>query len=96
MPKKIPVRDPVFIPKGWWVLLRPSAVGWLLTYPKPVSDIVPTIYYAESRMPFGLNPQSADFIGLTAHFCDLQPSYMRREAQFTPRVWWVFLPSFVS
>ena len=85
----------MFIPKGWWVLLRPSAVGWLLTYPKPVSGIVPTIYNAESRTASDLIRQQTDFTDLLRSRGRLTASYMRREAQFTPRVWWVFLPLIV-
>lgn len=42
--------------------------------------------------PFKHRYQRCDFIGLTAHCCDLPPTHLRREALFTPRVCGVFLP----
>ena len=42
--------------------------------------------------PFKHHYQGRDFVGLTAHCCDLPPTHLRREALFTPRVCGVFLP----
>jgi hypothetical protein len=42
--------------------------------------------------PFKHRYQRCDFVGLTAHCCDLPPTHLRREALFTPRVYGVFLP----